>query len=66
MRIHVCCRQLNYLTLLAVVSAAVSVICELARKNASNYIAMAPTLFKLLMNTSNKWMKLKILKLVWR
>ena len=48
----------------SVVSAAVSVICELARKNPKNYLSLAPQLFKLLTTSSNNWMLIKIIKLV--
>eukprot|EP01125_Pyxidicula_operculata_P007616 TRINITY_DN2586_c1_g1_i1.p1 TRINITY_DN2586_c1_g1~~TRINITY_DN2586_c1_g1_i1.p1 ORF type:complete len:1273 (-),score=465.08 TRINITY_DN2586_c1_g1_i1:117-3935(-) len=47
----------------SVVSAAVNVICELARKNAKNYLALAPTLFKLMNTSNNNWMLIKIVKL---
>ncbi|KAI8380160.1 adaptin N terminal region-domain-containing protein [Blakeslea trispora] len=47
----------------SVVSAAVSVICELARKNPKNYLSLAPQLFKLLTTSSNNWMLIKIIKL---
>lgn len=50
--------------LLAVVSAGVNVICELARKNAKNYLALAPVLFRLLTKSANNWMLIKIVKLV--
>eukprot|EP01116_Phalansterium_solitarium_P008891 TRINITY_DN2285_c0_g1_i3.p1 TRINITY_DN2285_c0_g1~~TRINITY_DN2285_c0_g1_i3.p1 ORF type:complete len:654 (+),score=298.43 TRINITY_DN2285_c0_g1_i3:110-2071(+) len=46
-----------------VVSAAVNVICELARKNPKNYIALAPTLFKILTTSTNNWMLIKLVKL---
>ena len=46
--------------------AAVSVICELAQKNPKNYLSLAPTLFKLMNNSSNNWMLIKIIKLVSR
>lgn len=45
-------------------SAAVNVVCELARKNAKNYLPLAPTLFKLLTTSTNNWMLIKIIKLV--
>jgi uncharacterized membrane protein len=48
----------------AVVSAVISVICELARKNPKNYLSLAPQLFKLLTTSSNNWMLIKIIKLV--
>ncbi|KAG0328121.1 AP-3 complex subunit delta [Dissophora globulifera] len=47
----------------SVVSAAVNVICELARKNPKNYLSLAPQLFKLLTTSSNNWMLIKIIKL---
>ncbi|KAG9286104.1 hypothetical protein G9A89_022781 [Geosiphon pyriformis] len=47
----------------SVVSAVVNVICELARKNPKNYLSLAPQLFKLLTNSSNNWMLIKIIKL---
>ena len=46
------------------VSCAVNVICELARKNPQNYLALAPLFFKLLTHTSNNWMLIKIVKLL--
>ena len=49
---------------LGVQSAAVSVICELARKNPRNYLSLAPIFFKLLTSSSNNWMLIKIIKLV--
>jgi AP-3 complex subunit delta-1 len=45
-------------------SAAVSVICELARKNPRNYLSLAPIFFKLMTTSSNNWMLIKIIKLV--
>jgi AP-3 complex subunit delta-1 len=45
-------------------SAAVNVICELARKNPQNYLSLAPALFRLL-DAQNNWMVIKIIKLVW-
>lgn len=48
----------------AVVSSAVNVICELARKNPRNYISLAPTFFEILKtNTHNNWMLIKVIKL---
>lgn len=44
--------------------AAVNVICELARKNPKNYLALAPLFFKLMTTSSNNWMLIKIIKLV--
>mmetsp|Transcript_26522 Transcript_26522/g.39397 ORF Transcript_26522/g.39397 Transcript_26522/m.39397 type:complete len:1304 (-) Transcript_26522:111-4022(-) len=48
----------------SVVSCAVNVICELARKNPRNYLAMAPKFFKLLTTSSNNWMLIKVVKLM--
>lgn len=50
--------------ILGVQSAAVSVICELARKNPRNYLSLAPIFFKLMTNSTNNWMLIKIIKLV--
>ncbi|KAI7890592.1 adaptin N terminal region-domain-containing protein [Mucor mucedo] len=47
----------------SVVSAVISVVCELARKNPKNYLSLAPQLFKLLTTSSNNWMLIKIIKL---
>lgn len=44
-------------------SAAVNVICELARKNPKNYISLSPIFFKLMTTSSNNWMLIKIIKL---
>ena len=44
--------------------AAVSVICELARRNPRNYLSLAPTFFKLMTNSTNNWMLIKIIRLV--
>jgi len=48
----------------AVVSASVNVICELARKNPKNYLSLAPMFFKILTNSGNNWMLIKIIKLL--
>jgi hypothetical protein len=45
-------------------SAAVNVICELARKNPKNYLSLAPVFFKLMTSSTNNWMLIKIIKLV--
>ncbi|KAJ3041525.1 AP-3 complex subunit delta-1 [Rhizophlyctis rosea] len=47
----------------SVVSAAVNVICELARKNPKSYLPLAPQLYGLLTNSTNNWMLIKIIKL---
>ncbi|XP_023210947.1 AP-3 complex subunit delta-1-like [Centruroides sculpturatus] len=44
-------------------SAAVNVICELARKNPKNYLSLAPVFFKLMTSSTNNWMLIKIIKL---
>ncbi|KAM8720483.1 hypothetical protein ACLKA7_006517 [Drosophila subpalustris] len=44
-------------------SAAVNVICELARKNPKNYLPLAPVFFKLMTTSTNNWMLIKIIKL---
>ncbi|XP_074643854.1 AP-3 complex subunit delta-1-like isoform X2 [Tubulanus polymorphus] len=44
-------------------SAAVNVICELARKNPQNYLSLAPVFFKLMTSSSNNWVLIKIIKL---
>ena len=49
---------------LGVQSAAVNVICELARKNPKNYLPLAPVFFKLMTSSTNNWMLIKIIKLV--
>ena len=45
-------------------SAAVNVICELARKNPKNYLSLAPVFFKLMTSSTNNWVLIKIIKLV--
>uniref|UniRef100_A0A914HEH6 AP-3 complex subunit delta n=1 Tax=Globodera rostochiensis TaxID=31243 RepID=A0A914HEH6_GLORO len=44
-------------------SAAVNVVCELARKNPRNYLGLQNVFFKLLNTSSNNWMLIKIIKL---
>ncbi|XP_043286918.1 AP-3 complex subunit delta isoform X1 [Venturia canescens] len=44
-------------------SAAVNVVCELARKNPRNYLSLAPIFFKLMTTSTNNWMLIKIIKL---
>eukprot|EP00301_Raphidiophrys_heterophryoidea_P008931 c13227_g1_i1.p1 GENE.c13227_g1_i1~~c13227_g1_i1.p1 ORF type:complete len:1346 (-),score=472.30 c13227_g1_i1:208-4245(-) len=46
-----------------VVSAAVNVICELARKNPQNYLGLAPVMYNILTSSSNNWMIIKVVKL---
>ena len=54
------------LSITGVQSAAVNVICELARKNPKNYLSLAPVFFKLMTSSTNNWMLIKIIKLVSR
>ena len=63
MHVYTCIGNIS-IPLLGVQSAAVSVICELARKNPRNYLSLAPVFFKLLTTSSNNWMLIKIIKLV--
>ncbi len=49
---------------LGVQSAAVNVICELARRNPKNYLSLAPLFFKLMTSSTNNWVLIKIIKLV--
>lgn len=53
-----------YSLLLGVQSAAVNVICELARRNPKNYLSLAPLFFKLMTSSTNNWVLIKIIKLV--
>ena len=53
-----------YVSCAGVQSASVSVICELARRNPKNYLSLAPVFFKLMTNSTNNWMLIKIIKLV--
>ncbi|KAI8833659.1 adaptin N terminal region-domain-containing protein, partial [Chytriomyces cf. hyalinus JEL632] len=47
----------------SVVSAAVNVVCELARKNPKSYLPLAPQLFTILNTSTNNWLLIKIVKL---
>jgi len=44
-------------------AAAVNVICELARRNPKNYLALAPIFFRLMTSSTNNWVLIKIIKL---
>jgi AP-3 complex subunit delta-1 len=44
-------------------AAAVNVICELATRNPSSYLTLVPTFYDLLINNSNNWMLIKVVKL---
>jgi len=48
----------------AVVSSAVNVVCELARRNPKNYLPLAPTFFRLLTEPANNWQLIKVIKLL--
>eukprot|EP00002_Diphylleia_rotans_P033947 TRINITY_DN7268_c0_g2_i1.p1 TRINITY_DN7268_c0_g2~~TRINITY_DN7268_c0_g2_i1.p1 ORF type:complete len:978 (+),score=193.82 TRINITY_DN7268_c0_g2_i1:49-2982(+) len=47
----------------SVVSCAVNVIFELAKRNPKNYLALAPIFFKILTESNNNWMLIKVVKL---
>lgn len=47
----------------SVVSATVNVICELAHMNPSNYIELAPIFYKMMKESKNNWMVIRLLKL---
>lgn len=47
----------------SVVSATVNVICELAHMNPSNYIELAPRFYKMMKESKNNWMVIRLLKL---
>lgn len=44
-------------------SSVINVICELARKNPKDFLHIEGTLYKLMENSSNNWMLIKIIKL---
>lgn len=47
----------------SVVSAAVSVICELSKKNPQPFIQLSPLLYEILVTISNNWIIIRLLKL---
>lgn len=49
---------------MGVVAATVNLICELARKDPTKYLPLAPDLFTLMTASTNNWMLIKIIKLV--
>lgn len=61
---YLCKRYNNSNEHVGVQSAAVNVVCELARKNPKNYLSLAPVFFKLMTTSTNNWMLIKIIKLV--
>ncbi|SCU93335.1 LADA_0G02520g1_1 [Lachancea dasiensis] len=48
---------------LSVVSATVSVICELSKKNPLPFIALSPLLYEMLLTVDNNWIIIRLLKL---
>ncbi|PWN48979.1 Adaptor protein complex AP-3 delta subunit [Violaceomyces palustris] len=48
---------------LGVVSAAVNIICELARRDPKPFLPLSPQLFHLLTTSTNNWMLIKVIKL---
>merc|ERR1719174_1071918 len=46
-----------------VLTATVNTFLELARKNARNYLSLVPQLYHILVNTTNNWLTIKLLKL---
>ncbi|KAN0065221.1 AP-3 complex subunit delta [Thecaphora frezii] len=48
---------------LGVVSAAVNIICELARRDPRPFVPLSPQLFHLLTTSTNNWMLIKVIKL---
>lgn len=46
-----------------VLTATVNTFLELARKNARNYLSLVPQLYHILVNTSNNWLSIKLLKM---
>ncbi|QDZ25984.1 subunit delta of clathrin/coatomer adaptor AP-3 complex [Chloropicon primus] len=47
----------------SVVCSVVSVLCELVIKHPHNYLEMAPLFYRLLLNSTNNWMTMKLLKI---
>ncbi|CAF4243731.1 unnamed protein product [Rotaria sordida] len=45
------------------IPAAVNVICELARRNPENYLALAAFFFRIMTTSANNWILIKIIKL---
>eukprot|EP00434_Breviolum_minutum_P016102 symbB.v1.2.014191.t1/scaffold981.1/size258483/2 len=45
-----------------VLTATVNTFLELARKNARNYLSLVPQLYHVLVNTTNNWLSIKLLK----
>ena len=47
----------------AVVTAAVNVVCELARRNPAPFVPLSPQLFRILETATNNWLLIKVIKL---
>lgn len=45
-----------------VLTATVNTFLELTRKNAKNYLSLVPQLYHILVNTTNNWLSIKLLK----
>lgn len=48
---------------MSVVSATVSVICELSKKNPMPFVQLSPLLYEMLINVDNNWITIRLLKL---
>lgn len=46
-----------------VVSAAVSVLCEMAKNDPSSYLPLAPEFYRLLVDSKNNWLTIKVVKI---
>ncbi len=49
----------------SVTAAIVNVICELGWRRPHDFLALAPRLFELLVDSGNNWLAIKLIKLVW-
>jgi len=48
----------------SVTAAIVNVVCELGWRRPQDFLALAPRLFELLVDSGNNWMAIKLIKLV--
>ena len=48
----------------SVTAAVVNIVCELGWRRPRDFLALAPRLFDLLVDSGNNWMAIKIIKLV--
>ncbi|KAI0005534.1 adaptin N terminal region-domain-containing protein [Russula compacta] len=46
-----------------VVAATINVLCEMVRREPTDYLSLAPQLFRLMTTSSNNWMLIKLIKL---